>query len=171
MLVGAEQRRLHRRTKELVKLGLPEDLAGQAASLLDVYSLLDIAEISYDTGTAADVVAPMYFLLSERFQVDTMLGLITRLPRDDRWDALARAALRYDLYAALEQLTVSVISSTDPSLPPHERIAAWDSSNRDSLTRVRDMVTEVSHLEHVGIAALSVALRGLRAVVRSNAAG
>ncbi|GAA4357822.1 NAD-glutamate dehydrogenase [Angustibacter luteus] len=171
MLVGGEQRRLHRRTKELVKLGLPDDLAAQAASLLDVYSLLDIAEISYDTGTAPDVVAPMYFMLSERFQVDTMLGLITRLPRDDRWDALARAALRYDLYAALEQLTVSVISSTDPDQSCSERIATWDSSNRESLARVRDLVAEVSHLDRTGIAALSVALRGLRGVVRSNASG
>ncbi|WP_426566046.1 NAD-glutamate dehydrogenase [Angustibacter sp. McL0619] len=171
MLVGAEQRRLHRRTKELVKLGLPEELAGRAASLLDVYSLLDIAEISHDTGTSPDVVAPMYFLMSERFQVDTMLSLITRLPRDDRWDALARAALRYDLYSALERLTVSVIATTDPDLPASERIGAWDASNRESLARVRDMVTEVSHLDRPGIAALSVALRGLRAVVRSNAAG
>jgi glutamate dehydrogenase len=143
----------------------------QAASLLDIYSLLDIAEISHDTGTTPDVVAPMYFMLSERFQVDTMLSMITRLPRDDRWDALARASLRYDLYSALEQLTVSVISSTDPEQTCSERIAHWDSSNRESLARIRDMVTEVSHLDRVGIAALSVALRGLRGVVRSNAAG
>jgi glutamate dehydrogenase len=170
MLVGAEQRRLHRRAKELVKIGVPDDLAAETAALLDVYSLLDIAEIGYDTGTPAEQVAPLYFLLSERFQVDTLLGLITRLPRDDRWDALARAALRYDLYAALEQLTVSVLTTTDDSEEPARRIAHWEHTNRESLDRVREMVSEVSHLDRTGIAALSVALRGLRGVVRSNAA-
>ncbi|GAB3593344.1 NAD-glutamate dehydrogenase [Angustibacter peucedani] len=170
LLVGAEQRRLHRRTKELLKLGVPEDLAADTASLLDAYSLLDIAEIGYDTGTAHAQVAPLYFLLSERFQVDTMLGLITALPRDDRWDALARAALRGDLYAALEQLTTSVLQSTDADDEPADRIARWEKSNHEALERVREMVSEVSHLDRTGIAALSVALRGLRGVVRSNAA-
>ncbi|MGN6300873.1 MAG: NAD-glutamate dehydrogenase domain-containing protein, partial [Angustibacter sp.] len=168
LLVGAEQRRLQRRAKELTDLGVPEDLAVDCASLLDVYSLLDIAEIGYETETPVDRVAPMYFTLSERFQVDTMLGLITRLPRDDRWDALARAALRYDLYAALEQLTISVLTTSDGGLDTDDRIAEWERSNRATLDRVRDMVGEVSHLDRTGIAALSVALRGLRGVVRSN---
>ena len=170
LLVGAEQRRLQRRAQELIDLGVPEELAVECASLLDVYSLLDIAEIGYDTETPIDRVAPMYFTLSERFQVDTMLTLITRLPRDDRWDALARAALRYDLYAALEQLTISVLTTSDGGLDTEERIAEWERSNRATLDRVRDMVGEVSHLDRTGIAALSVALRGLRGVVRSNSA-
>jgi glutamate dehydrogenase len=168
--VGAEQRRLQRRTKELTDLGVPEELAVECASLLDVYSLLDIAEIGYETEASVERVAPMYFSLSERFQVDTMLGLITRLPRDDRWDALARAALRYDLYAALEQLTISVLTTTDDELEFNARIAEWERSNRETLGRVRDMVGEVSHLDRTGIAALSVALRGLRGMVRSNSA-
>ena len=35
---------------------------------------------------------------------------ITALPRDDRWSALARMALRYDLYAALAELTSNVLT-------------------------------------------------------------
>ena len=167
MLVGAEQRRLTRRTDELVELGVPADLAGEAASLLDVFSLLDVSSIALATGVAADQVAPLYFLLSERFQVDAMLGLITRLPRDDRWDALARAALRYDLYAALESLTVSVLTTTGDG-PPDERIAAWELVNDDTLARAREMVGEVSQLDESGIATLSVALRSLRGIVRSG---
>ena len=46
-----------------------------------------------------------------------MLSRISPLPRGDRWQALARAALRYDLYAALEALTVAVLTSTPPGEP------------------------------------------------------
>ena len=46
-------------------------------------------------------VARLYFALSERFERGPLLTRITALPRDDRWHALARMALRYDLYAAL----------------------------------------------------------------------
>jgi glutamate dehydrogenase len=169
LLAGAERERLDRRQKELVGLGVPEELAADTAVLLDVFSLLDIVEISHDTATEAGDVAPLYFALSEHFQVDAMLGLITRLPRDDRWDALARASLRSDLYAALESLTVSVLSSTKADDSASDRIRAWERSHREALGRVRDTVGEVSHLEQSGIAALSVALRGLRGVVRSGA--
>ncbi len=170
LLVGAEERRLARRAGELVSHGVPDELAAEAAALLDVFSLLDVTEIAATTGTPAQEVAPLYFRLSERFQVDAMLGLITRLPRDDRWDALARAALRYDLYAALESLTISVLTTTGADSSPAKRIAIWEKANGDALARVRDMLSEVSELDHTGIAALSVALRGLRGVVRSGAA-
>jgi glutamate dehydrogenase len=169
LLNGAERTRLERRQAELVAAGAPDELAADTAVLLDVFSLLDIVEIANETGTSADRVAPLYFALSEHFQVDTMLGLITRLPRDDRWDALARASLRSDLYAALESLTVSVLTSTDADAAPADRIREWERAHQEALVRVRDTVGEVSHLEQSGIAALSVALRGLRGVVRSGA--
>ena len=170
MLAGSERARLERRQSELVAQGAPEQLAMDTALLLDVFSLLDIVEISSDTKVPAEQVASLYFALSERFQVDAMLGLITRLPRDDRWDSLARASLRSDLYAALESLTTSVLTSTDGDASPADRIRAWERSHEEALVRVRDTVGEVSHLEQSGIAALSVALRGIRGVVRSGAA-
>ena len=170
LLVGAEARRLARRTGELVVHGVPVELAAEAAALLDVYSLLDVTEIAASTGTPAQEVAPLYFQLSQRFQVDALLGLITRLPRDDRWDALARAALRYDLYAALESLTISVLITTSSQAPPGQRIAQWEKANGDALVRVRDMLSELSELDASGIASLSVALRGLRGLVRSGSA-
>jgi glutamate dehydrogenase len=167
LLVGNERHRLERRADELCAVGVPEDLAVRSASLLDSYSLLDVTEIAAATGTPASRVAPVYFQVSERFGVDALLSLITRLPRDDRWDALARAALRFDLYAALEQLTVAVLQGTEDGKPPADRVAAWEGTNQEALTRVRDMVTQVEQLDRPGIAALSVALRGLRGVVRS----
>jgi glutamate dehydrogenase len=169
MLAGSERDRLARRQSELVALGAPDELANDTALLLDAFSLLDIVEISNETKAPAEQVAEFYFALSEHFQVDAMLGLITRLPRDDRWESLARASLRSDLYAALESLTTSVLTSTDADASPADRIAAWERSHSEALVRVRAMVGEVSHLEQSGIAALSVALRGLRGVVRSGA--
>ena len=57
-------------------------------------------------------MAPVYLTLSERYARGRLLTRIAALPRGDRWQSLARAALRYDLYAALESLTVAVLTST-----------------------------------------------------------
>ena len=80
------------------------------------------------TETDAEEVARLYFVLSERYEVDRMLTRITHLPRDDRWSALARAALRYDLYGALRDMTRRVIITTTGITDPMERILAGRSS-------------------------------------------
>ena len=100
--------------QELEKLGRARGArAARRPALLDLFSLLDIVEIAPRHGRDADEVAPVYFVLSERFGIDAMLTRVTELPRDDRWDALARGALRDDLYAVLESLTVSVLDASD----------------------------------------------------------
>ena len=58
-------------------------------------------------------MAGVYFLTSEKFSIDEMLTLVSKLPRDDRWDAMARGAMRDDLYAVLESLTRSVLVVSD----------------------------------------------------------
>ena len=86
-----------------------------------------------ETGRDAGEVAPVYFATSEQFGIDGMLMRVTRLPRDDRWDALARGALRDDLYAVLESLTKSVLDASEPGQTAAERIAQWSKTNADSL--------------------------------------
>ncbi len=170
LLQGAERKRLDRRAKELEKLGAPTQMALRAASLLDQFSLLDVVEISVDTERESSEVAPVYFASSEQFGIDSMLTRVTKLPRDDPWDALARGALRDDLYAVLEALTKSVLDGSSSSSTPQGRIAAWSEANAESLNRTRMALSGIERLENPGIAALSVALRTLRGVIRSGAA-
>jgi glutamate dehydrogenase len=170
LLQGTERKRLDRRIKELEKLGAPTDMAVRAASLLDQFSLLDIVEISVDTEREAAEVAPVYFATSEQFGIDVMLSRVTRLPRDDRWDSLARGALRYDLYAVLKSLTTSVLDSSTSGSAPKERTAAWSKANAESLARANAALAGIQRLENPGISALSVALRILRGVIRSGSA-
>ena len=42
--------------------------------------------------------------------MDRLLARIIELPRDDRWQTMARAALRDDLHAVHAQLTADVLS-------------------------------------------------------------
>ncbi len=167
LLSGAERERLARRTREFEELGAPGDLALRSASLLDCFSLLDVVEVASSHAAPAAEVAAVYFALSERFGVDAMLSRITALPRGDRWSALARSALRYDLYAALAGLTSSVLRSTSPGAPPAERIAAWEKDNVEGLARARATLEEIESVEVFDLATLSVALRIIRTLLLS----
>ncbi len=173
LLRGAERERLERRTGEYVECGVPYELAVRTAGLLDQYSLLDIVDIAADTGNEPTDVAPLYYVVSESFGIDTMLTKITRLPREDRWDALARGALRDDLYAVLESMTRSVIDANDGSVgeDPTAAFERWAQANADVIQRSRTSMAGILRLESPNIAALSVALRRLRAVVRAGTPG
>ncbi len=168
MLRGVESERLERRTGELVALGTPEDLARETAAMLDGFSMLDVVQLARAHGEDPETVGHLYFAVSERFEVDRMLTRITALPRDDRWAALARMALRYDLYAALAGLTGSVLAATPGVADPDERIAAWETANAEGLARARGTLREIATSENFDLATLSVALRVIRTLVPSG---
>ena len=70
----------------------------------------------------------MYYAAHDRLGVVDLLERITRLRREDRWESLAQAALRDDLYSALADMTVAVMQSTPGAddADPVERIVRWE---------------------------------------------
>nr|WP_235779295.1 NAD-glutamate dehydrogenase [Sinomonas notoginsengisoli] len=146
--------------------GLPEQLAHRWAELFESYALLDVARIAQTTGAGVEQVAGVYYTVFDRFRVDGLLERITALPRRDRWEALARAALRDDLYSTVADLTSSVMEAAPDTLSPEARLTIWEGENREQLDRAAAMFAEVNALERDDMASLSVALRLLRSIVR-----
>ena len=170
VLRGAEAERLELSRAHFVELGAPHELAKRASMALDVFALLDIAEIAVRTGEAPASLVPLYFVISERYDVDQTLMRITALPRGDRWGALARQALRSDLYGVIAGLTARVSRATDPRLVPSDRILQWEQAHAAGLGRARATLDEIASTEDVDLATLSVALRVLRNLVAQGAA-
>src|SRR5690606_15104209 len=148
-LRGAELKRLQKRVARLVKCGVPEQLAVRVSSGLDQFSLLDIVDVATSTGKDAVEVGPLYFVVSERFGIDVMLNKVSKLPREDRWDGLARGALRDDLYGVLESLTEAVIAiAPDGDISqPEAAFDAWANHNRNTLQRARSSLAEIERMD------------------------
>ncbi|MEE6257304.1 NAD-glutamate dehydrogenase [Plantactinospora sonchi] len=170
LFVGGERAALEAHIESSVERGLPRDLAERATRLMYSFGLLDVVETTTATGRDVGEVASVYFVLSDRFRVDSLLSKISLLPREDRWQTLARMALRYDLYAALAALTAEVLGATSAELPPEERVQEWERSNAISITRTRKAIGEFDE-SRADLAALSVLLRQIRTLVRTSAAG
>jgi glutamate dehydrogenase len=163
---GREKTALQSNVERLTGLGVPQDLADRATRVIYGFGLLDIVTEAEAAGRDLIEVGAIYFTLSERFQIDELLSKISRLPRDDRWQTMARMALRYDLYAALAALTSEVLSSTGPELTAEERIIAWERANSPAITRARNAMIEFQEADG-DLAALSVLLRQVRTLVRT----
>jgi len=128
--------------------------------------LLDIAKIAKVRKDPVVEIASVYYTVFNRFHADSLLERISSLPRQDRWQALARAALRDDLYSTVSDMTTAVLESTGSGLSAEDRLKAWESQNAEQLGRAKSMFDEVNSLEADDMASLSVALRLLRSIVR-----
>jgi glutamate dehydrogenase len=167
LLRGREQDALRSQVDSLAGMGVPVELAEAATRVLYGFGLLDIVSVADRTGRDLTEVAEVYFALSERFRVDDLLSRISQLPRDDRWQTLARMALRYDLYAALAALTSEVLDTGDPSAPAEDRVTAWEQANSVAINRTRKAIGEFDG-SPAELAALSVLLRQIRTLVRAG---
>lgn len=151
-------------------VGLPHDLGIRASELLVSYGLLDISAIAEELQEPVAAVAEVYFAVFERISAIPLLEHITLLPRDTHWEALARAALRDDMYLVLADMTKAVVRHTprasEASADPVERIMDWERGNIEQLSRVQDTIKAAIKPGPVDIAALSVAVKLLRAMVR-----
>ena len=164
LMQGGEAHQLRVEAAEFEALGVEAPLALRSAALLHGFALLDVVEVARAAAQPPLEVAELSYTLSEHIGVDGLLTRITALPRGDRWQALARSALRYDLYAALAGLTAQILSSTPPG-PASERIAAWERANAEGLTRARSTLAEIEDSAGSDLATLSVALRTIRTLV------
>jgi glutamate dehydrogenase len=168
LLRGAEAEALDAHVTGLVSCGVPEDLARRAARMLYGFGLLDVVEVAGRAGRPLPEVAEVYYTLTERFRTDVLLDQISALPRDDRWQSLARMALRYDLYAALAELTQEVLATTDPELTADRRVDVWTTENEGSIGRAQASVAEFMVDGKADLATLSVLLRQIRTMVRAS---
>jgi glutamate dehydrogenase len=162
---GGDLTRLESLLDRAESWGLPENLGRRWSELFEAFALLDVAKIAAQEKAPMADVAAVYYTVYDRFGVDNLLERITTLPRKDRWQALARAALRDDLYSTAADMTTAVLESTEPG-DAEGRLLAWEALNEEQLDRARSVFEEVNALGRDDMASLSVAMRQLRSIVR-----
>ncbi|MFJ9613343.1 NAD-glutamate dehydrogenase [Streptomyces noursei] len=154
--------------EELTDAGVPEPLAVQVSGFSSVFPALDIVAIADRTGKEPLAVAEVYYDLGDRLRINQLLDRILELPRNDRWQSMARASIREDLFAAHAALTSDVLAVGNGSATPEERFKAWEEANVAILTRARATLEEIHGSEGFDLANLSVAMRTMRTLLRTH---
>ncbi|MFD9425917.1 MULTISPECIES: NAD-glutamate dehydrogenase [unclassified Streptomyces] len=169
MLKGADLDWYRSILDELTSVGVPEVLALRVAGFSSAFPALDIVAIADRTGKEPLAVAEVYYDLADRLRITQLMDRIIELPRADRWQSMARASIREDLYAAHAALTADVLSVGNGSSTPQERFTAWEEKNAAILTRSRSTLDEIQSSDAFDLANLSVAMRTMRTLLRTHA--
>jgi glutamate dehydrogenase len=161
-LVGPDRDAVETRIRELVKAGVPQELADRVSTLNAMYAALDLVRVADASNEPMTSAASVYFLLAEELQLHWLRDRILALPRDDRWDGLARDALRNDLFGWLRSLTVDALQTTEAGLDVEARMGSWLARRGHLRERCIRILDDIRASGRFDLATLSVALREVR---------
>jgi glutamate dehydrogenase len=167
VLRGQDRKTFDERMDELQGSGVPEVLARRVASMPSLLYVFDIVVEAAATGRPQGAVMDVYFDLGARLGLDWLRDRILELPRNDRWQALARTALRDDLYRLHRLLTREVLG--DGSAPDADggppTVEAWLARNEPAVERSLSVLRDVKGSREYDTTTLPVALRELKNLV------
>ncbi len=153
--------------ERLTSAGVPDGLATRVAALPQGQAALGMAECADRLDADLLEVARVHLVVGARMGLDRLHDKVVALPRDDRWQTMARAALRDDLASLHAAMTAEVMTLT-ASGSPADRLAAWERQDDDALRRARVLLGDVLSEETGDLARLSVGLRAVRSVLRDG---
>ncbi|MFF0084689.1 NAD-glutamate dehydrogenase [Streptomyces canus] len=168
LLRGADLEWYQKIYDELTGVGVPDELATRVAGFSSAFPTLDIVSVADRMGRDPMDVAEVYYDLADRLHITQLMDRIIELPRADRWQSMARASIREDLYAAHSALTADVLAVGNGTSTPEQRFKAWEEKNAPILSRARTTLDEIQGSDSFDLANLSVAMRTMRTLLRQH---
>ncbi len=173
LLTGQERAGFEARRDRWTEQGAPADLANRFAVLAPAFQLLSILETAKEQQLDPGLVARVHFVLGERLELPLLVDRIVALPREDRWQMLARASLREDVHTVHAELTRQVLIGGSEPLPASPAaaadvlVAAWQATRPAEVERAAEALAEICRDEDADLSRLSVGARVVRSLVTS----
>ncbi len=143
-------------------LGVPGELADRSAVWSLMHTAFDTVELAARHGVTPELVAGTYWHLFDRLDVTWLWQAVGALPRDDRWETHARAAVRDELLSAIADLVDDVLGhGGDPE--------AWAAEHSRAVETATSVFGEIRRQGEPDLTTVTVALRQLRNLVVSTA--
>jgi glutamate dehydrogenase len=165
LMSGRELEGYQSRLARYVERGVPEELAARVAALDPAFMLLGVVEIAQRDGLDPRDVARVHFALGERLGLPRLLQRIVALPREDKWQTMARAAIRDDLHGVHAELTAQVLRTTPAEESAPARIAAWEDGETEVVARAAETLEAICAEDTADLARMSVGLRVVRGLL------
>ena len=143
--------------------GVDEELARVAVGAQWAHLLPACVAIGQELDVDAVQVAQVFFEFTERLGLDRMLARIELLPRTNRWDTMARSAIREDVLAVQSQLVAQAVARAAAGQSPAEVVDQWWAAT-PGVEQRSTMLGQIMDAEP-DLARMSVGLRTVRALV------
>jgi glutamate dehydrogenase len=171
LLMGRDAEELSAFADGLCSDGVGRALAERVAAMALAAPVFAIADVALGFGVDVVDAAGVYVALADRLRLDWLRDRVAALPRADRWQAEARAALRDDVADLNRALTEAVLHETAEPFAPVDRVDRWIAAHAGAADRYRSVLTDIEASGTLDLATLSAARRELRDLVDANGPG
>jgi glutamate dehydrogenase len=168
VLCAPDRDAARRTAEELADAGVPPALADRVGYLESLLPALDLVDVAAATGLSFEEVTGVYFAIDDRLELHSLRERIAALPREERWEALARRALWEDLQSEHRALAADVLRESENG-PVSERVETWVAHSADAVQRCMHVLADVKASDEPDLATLSVAVREIRNLIEATA--
>ena len=159
LLGPAELETARTRSGAFVAVMVPPELAERITHLEALVPTFELVEIAAAAELNIAAAAEVYFALGTRLELHWLRDRIVDLPRETRWEAMARAALRDDVYSEQAGLTAEVLRAG---------VERWQAENASAIERSLQVLADIRSGGTLDLARLSVAVREIRNLIHSS---
>jgi glutamate dehydrogenase len=168
LLEGSDREAFETQVASLRSAGVPEPLADRVAAMPWMLPAFDVVSIASATGRSLQVAMTTYFRLGTRLHLNWLRDRILELPRANRWQALARSALREDLLWLHRELASQVLDSDSGSGSSEAAIERWSARREAAVERWLATLADIRASRSYDMTTLPVALREVRRLIHGG---
>ncbi|MFZ2625238.1 MAG: NAD-glutamate dehydrogenase [Propionibacterium sp.] len=148
--------------EQLRSQGVADELVAPAASWPRAHQALPIVRVAHGSGQDVELSARVFFILSERLHMDPVLIRVEGLSRRNRWDIMARAAIRDELQLARESICRQVLNEA-VGADAEQIVDTWGQTHTGA-ARTAERLGQLC-VGEMDLARASVALQTLRSLL------
>ena len=145
---------VHDLATRFINDGVPPHIVTLASRANYLPQLMSIVALSLSNNLNYEDVAKSYFAAGRDLKMDWLRNCVFALPRDNKWQALARSALIADV-VALYALVIKKVVASQGNLD----ITNWLNVNKDLVGKIKAMQEELQSYRELDLAMLSAATR------------
>ncbi|MEZ0122122.1 MAG: NAD-glutamate dehydrogenase [Candidatus Reddybacter sp.] len=144
---------------------VPEILAKRVAVLTSQFACLDIIAIKESSAQTLEEIAAVYFELGKQLRLGWLNANISKLPRSNFWQSLARSAVRDDFHAKGRALTIDILRNGVDVNSAEELVGAWCQQNSLAVERYQKLIQRIEAGSGIELEKVAVVLKELHEIV------
>ncbi len=148
-----------RRVKRYLNAQTPAPIANTVAEFAALSRGLDIAELAASGDYGIAQVASVYFDVGDRLHLQWLFERIGKLPINNHWHGLARAALRSDLVLTQRQITARILSRETGR--GKAAVRSWIAAHPTDHQRLEHMIADLHKSGDLDFAMLAVVVNAV----------
>jgi glutamate dehydrogenase len=161
LLPALAKRELKRHARELVKQGVPEDLARQVAASRPLGAGTEIVSLALAANTAVERVARVYWALGERFTLDWLRTAATQAKIETPWQRAALEVMLDELARRQSTIARQALAEAPPESEWRDVVEGWAAKRSPRMDRACKLLGELRATGGVDLAMMTLALSAL----------